>query len=148
MISEVCKREVIFAYKSMVLSEAARIMLEKHVGSLVVVEEGDQGRIPVGILTDRDITVAVVAQDLDARTMSVGEAMSGDLLTVREEDSVTDALRLMRRRGVRRVPVTRRNGTLAGIVTVDDLLEIVAGQLSELVRAIESERDHEFRARR
>jgi CBS domain-containing protein len=146
-VSDIYNREVVFAYKSMTLSEAARLMREKHVGSLVVVEEGAHGHAPVGVLTDRDITVAVVAKDLDARTISVGEAMSGDLLTVREDDSVIEALRLMRERGVRRVPVTQRDGTLVGIVTLDDLLEVVADQLRELVRAIASERSHEARAR-
>lgn len=146
-VGEICSRKVAVAYKSMVLSEAARVMREQHVGSLVVVEETDRGRIPIGMLTDRDITVAVVAQDLDARNMSVGEVMSPDPVTVREEDAITEALRLMRRRGIRRIPVISAQGTLVGIVTIDDLLDILAGELGMLAGAIGSERAHELKAR-
>lgn len=146
-VGEICNRNVVFTYKSVVLSEAARLMRDHHVGSLVIVEETTQGRIPIGILTDRDITVAVVAQDHDARNIAVGDTMSANLITVREEDSVVDALRLMRRRGVRRVPVVKREGTLAGIVTVDDLLAIVARELSDLAGTLQSEQAREVSAR-
>lgn len=144
---EICNRSVVVTYRSVALSEAAREMREHHVGSLVVVEETDAGRLPVGMLTDRDIVVAVVAKDLDARTLAVGDAMSTDLVTVREGDSMFDALRLMRQRGVRRVPVTADKGQLVGIVTVDDVLGIVAEQIGELVRAISNEQRRESHLR-
>jgi signal-transduction protein with cAMP-binding, CBS, and nucleotidyltransferase domain len=147
-VGEICTRTVIVATRELVLSEAARLMRQHHVGTIVVIEEIDEGRVPVGMLTDRDIVVGVVAKDVDARTLSVGEVMSGDLVSVREQDSVFDALRLMRSRGVRRVPVTSgAAGLLIGILAVDDVLEIVAEQLREIVRAIGSERTHEQRAR-
>jgi CBS domain-containing protein len=146
-VGEICNRNVIIAYKSVVLSEAARLMRDQHVGSLVIVEQRDQGRVPIGILTDRDIIIAVVARDLDARNMAISEAMSADLVIVHEEDAVVDALRLMRSHGVRRVPVVAREGALVGIITVDDLLEIVARELSDLAGAIQSERAHEIATR-
>jgi CBS domain-containing protein len=89
-----------------------------------------------------------VAGDVDPRTVTVGEVMQGELQTVREEDSVFDALRVMRRRGIRRLPVVTLAGTLAGIVTVDDLLGIAAEQLDDLVRAIGAEQSHEARVRK
>jgi CBS domain-containing protein len=89
-----------------------------------------------------------VAGDVDPRTVTVGEVMQGELQTVREEDSVSDALQLMRRRGIRRLPVVTMGGTLAGIVTVDDLLGIAAEQLSDLVRAIGAEQSREARVRK
>jgi CBS domain-containing protein len=147
-VGEICNRVVIFTQRVTLLPEAAGLMREHHVGSLVVVEEQAQGRVPVGILTDRDIVVAVVAPAVDPRTVTAGEMMTGDLLTVREQDSVYDALRLMRGRGIRRVPVVTPTGTLAGIVTLDDLLETVAEQLNDIVRAITSEQAHEARARK
>lgn len=146
-VGEICNRTVIVAPKALVVSEAARLMRSEHVGSIVVVEETDEGRMPIGVLTDRDIVVAVLAKDVDARTLAVGEVMSGDVVSVRAQDSVFDALRLMRSRGVRRVPVTGDRGVLVGILTIDDVLEIVAEQLGEIVRAIGSERAHEQRAR-
>jgi CBS domain-containing protein len=146
-VREICKPVVVVAYKSMAVNEAARLMRENHVGSLVVVEERESGKLPIGILTDRDIAISVVAKDLDARSLAVGEVMSTDVVAVREDDGILDALALMRRRGVRRAPVVARNGTLAGIVTLDDLLRIVVAQLDDLAAAISAELDVEARVR-
>ncbi len=140
---EVCTRNVTYAYKSMAVNEAARLMREQHVGSLVVVEETEQGRIAVGMLTDRDIVTSIVAKDIDARMVRVEDAMSGDLVTVREQDSTTDVLGLMRRKGVRRIPVVDGKGALVGLVALDDLLELVADELRLVVQAIEVGRKRE-----
>jgi len=144
---EICNRETVVARKAMSLGEAARLMREHHVGSLVVVVGRASERVPVGILTDRDIAVAVVAKELDPRALSVGDVMSAELVSVREQDSIFDALRLMRERGVRRLPVLTHSGALAGILTLDDLIELVAEQLDGFVRAIGRERTRETRAR-
>lgn len=144
---EICKRDVAVAYKSMVLSEAARVMRDRHVGCLVVVEETDRGRLPIGMLTDRDIVVAVVARDLDARNLAVGDVMTPDPLTVREGETFLETLRLMRRRGIRRVPVVGEHGELVGIVAIDDVLDVLAGEMTELAGAIRSEQARETRTR-
>ena len=144
---EIITREVVYVHPSISVSEAARVMRDRHVGSVVVVEETDSGRIPVGLLTDRDIAIAVVAHDHDASTMRVADVMTRDLVMARAEDSVTDALRLMRSRGVRRLPVTTSQGMLAGIVTLDDLLEAVADEIAGLVQTIKAERSREGRER-
>jgi len=104
--------------------------------------------VPVGIITDRDIVVAVVAGGVDPAKLAVGDVMGPELFTVRETDSVSDALARMRSRGIRRVPVLSAGGTLAGLVTVDDLLEIVAEELESLVRAIGAEQARETRTRK
>lgn len=147
-VSELSNPFVVVAQRTTPLTDAARLMREHHVGSLVVVDESGKGRVPVGMLTDRDIVVEVVAGELDPRTLTAGEIMSSELATVRAGDSAESALRLMRRRGIRRVPVVSEAGTLTGIVTLDDLLEKVAEQLSDAVRAITSEQVHETRTRR
>jgi CBS domain-containing protein len=144
-VRDICKPVVVFAYRSMPLNEAARLMRDHHVGSLVVVEEKESGKMPIGMLTDRDITLSVVAKDLEARNLTVGEVMIEDIVAVREDDSIVDALALMRRRGVRRAPVVTRGGKLAGIVTLDDLLRIVVAQLDDLVAAISVELETEAR---
>ena len=145
---EICNREVVVEYPDARLSDAGRLMSEFHVGSLVIVVDRQSDRVPVGMLTDRDLVLAVIAKDLDHRSLHVRDVMSTDLFTVREEDSVTDVLRLMRERGVRRAPVLAPGGALAGLVTLDDVLDIVAEQLGDLVHAIERERVREARARR
>ena len=146
-VSELSNPFVVVAQRATPLTDAARLMREHHVGSLVVVDESGKGRVPVGVLTDRDIVVTVVAREVDPRRLTVGEVMSGEPATVRAGDSAESALRLMRRHGIRRVPVVSDAGTLTGIVTLDDLLEKVAEQLSDAVRAIASEQAHETRAR-
>lgn len=118
-------------------------MRDHGVGCLVVVEETDSGRAVVGMLTDRDIVVSVVAGDMDARLMSIGEAMSTDIVMAREQDSVTDLLELMRRKGVRRIPVTGPQGVLIGLVALDDLLEVVAEEMQAVAAAISRGRKRE-----
>jgi CBS domain-containing protein len=144
---EICNREVVVAYRDTSLSAAARLMREHHVGSLIVVVERAKERVPVGILTDRDIVVAVVAKELDARTLKVGEVMSSGVFAVREQDGLAEVLRAMREHGVRRVPVVTHSGALAGLLTIDDLLELVADELGDFVRTISRERVRESRAR-
>ena len=144
---DICNREVIVAYRNTGIAEAAKLMSDYHVGSLVIVVDRLAERVPVGMLTDRDLTLAVLAKGADTRSIEAADVMSSDLVTVREEDSVTEVLRLMRERGVRRVPVLTPSGALAGIVTIDDVLDIVAEQLGVLVHAIERERVRETRVR-
>jgi CBS domain-containing protein len=147
-VGQICNRVVVFAFRNTPLPDAAKLMRENHIGSLVIVDESDRGRVPVGMLTDRDIAIAVVAQALDPRTLTAGEVMSGELVTANEQDDMLDALQRMRRRGVRRMPVLAANGTLAGIVTLDDLLELVAEQLGDVVKAIATEQSREARTRK
>lgn len=141
-IGELCNRTVTVVARDTPLGKAARLMREHHVGSLVVVDDSD-GRAPVGIVTDRDMVVEVLAADLDHRTLTVAEIMGAKLVTAREDDDWLDTLRVMRQRGVRRMPVVTDTGELAGIVTIDDLMGIVAEQLDDLVRAIGNEQSRE-----
>jgi CBS domain-containing protein len=147
-IGEICTRIVTFATKDMPLVDAAKLMRQHHVGSLIVVEEESRGRVPVGMLTDRDIVVEVLAPGLDYKNLSVGEIMSSQLITARESDDMLGVLRVMRQRGIRRMPVITEAGTLAGIVTLDDLLEILAEQMDDLVDAIAGEQAKEVKGRR
>ena len=147
-IGEICNREVVFAYRGTPLVEAARLMREHHVGSLVVVVDRLSERVPVGIVTDRDITIGVIAKGLDAKALTVGDVISEQLASVHEHDSLPDALRLMRTRGVRRLPVLTRSGALAGIVSIDDILELVAEELDDFVGIVGRERVRETQLRR
>lgn len=146
-VGDLCTRKTIIAYRKTGLNEAARLMREEHVGSLVVVEETVAGRLTVGVITDRDIVTAVVARDLDPRTLCVGDVMTADPVTARETDSVLDVLASMRRKGVRRVPVTDSKGVLLGVIAFDDVLGVVSEQLHALVQAIDTEQQREGRAR-
>ena len=144
---DLCTRQVVVAPPSLSVDEAARLMRERHVGCLVVVQQGDDGRLPAGILTDRDIVTAVVARDIDAKSLRVGDVMTATVASVRESDTIYDVLSTMRSRGVRRVPVTGPHGTLAGILTLDDVLNALAGQLQALGSVVGRERRQELNVR-
>jgi CBS domain-containing protein len=146
-VGEICSREVVFARRGESLRLAAQLMREKHVGALAVVDERDGDRIPVGIVTDRDIVIAVVAKGLDADTLLVGEVMTTDLVTVRESEGVSECIAKMRARGVRRVPIVDARGALVGIVSADDFLELLSEELSGIARMIASEQRREVQTR-
>lgn len=134
-----CNRDVVVIRKDAAIPEAAGLMRNHHVGAIVVVEERDALVTPVGIVTDRDIVVEIIAKNLPLDAFTVGDVMSFDLLTAREDESINDTLRRMRVKGVRRVPVVDARGALMGILTVDDLLEVLAGEFMELFRIITHE---------
>ena len=143
MIGEMCMRDVVVIAKDAAVAEAARLMRRHHVGALVVTVTREALTVPVGILTDRDIVVEVLAQDVDPRTVTVGDIMSAELLTAVVTDSLWDTLQRMRQYGARRVPVVDAGGGLQGIVTLDDVLELLAEELAVLARLVASERHHE-----
>lgn len=145
---DVCNREVVFIQRGASVLEAASLMREHHVGDLVVVEEQNGRRTPVGILTDRDIVLEVIAEGVDIGGVVVGDIMSFELVTAGEDDDLFDTLKRMRLKGVRRLPVVDRGGALVGIVTVDDLLDLLAEQVSDLARIIQREQTRERERRR
>lgn len=140
--AEVCTRDVVATRRNTSLTDAAKLMRENHVGSIVILDDADP-RKPSGILTDRDIVISVVAAGLDNRTMTVGEIMSHTVVTASEDDDALATLKSMRRRGIRRMPVVDHSGALAGIVSLDDLLEVAGGAIDDIVGAITSERSLE-----
>ncbi|MCC6608807.1 MAG: CBS domain-containing protein [Burkholderiales bacterium] len=147
-LGEICNRVVVVTTRNTGVGEAARLMREHHVGSLVIVDETALGRKPVGIVTDRDIVIEVVAAGVAPAAVTVGEIMGPTLATARETDEPWDTIKRMRAKGVRRMPVVNGDGVLVGIVTVDDLVETIAEQLDGLVRVIGQEQAREARTRR
>lgn len=146
-VGEICNREVVIANRDDSVLEAAHLMREHHVGDVVVVEQRDGQRVPVGILTDRDIVLELVAKSVDARSITVADAMSSQLLTAAEVDDVGDLIERMQGKGVRRVPVVNAKGELVGIVTVDDLVDLMAEQLAKLAGLVKREERSEHRRR-
>ena len=141
-IGQICQRRVVMVRATEDLAAAARLMREHHIGYLVVVEPSLQeaGFTPVGVLTDRDIVVSVVAREADPRTLRVGDVMTQKPVTTMIEDSVADALEAMKRIGVRRLPVVGYCGILEGVVSLDDLLTAMARDLNSAAGAIVRER--------
>lgn len=144
---EICNREVVIVSRQTSISEAAWLMRENHVGDVVVVSEEDGRRKPVGIVTDRDVVMDVVASGLDPEHLTVEEIMAPELATVQEKTGVFEAIRYMRDKGVRRMPVVGSDGELIGILSLDDLLELLSEEMGALARLVVRERDREVRIR-
>jgi CBS domain-containing protein len=138
-----CKRSVVTASKQDSIATAAQLMRHHHVGCLVIVEETGAGNKPVGVLTDRDLVVEILAAELTPDDVTVGDIMSFELLTAWETDSIWETLQRMRVKGVRRVPVVDDKGLLAGILSSDDLLEVLSEELSQLAKLSNREQQRE-----
>ncbi len=147
LAGDVCNRIVVIAERGLSLVQAAQLMRKQHVGCLVVVDETGAGRLVVGMLTDRDIVTAVIARELDAAVLTVGDVMSRELISALEDDSIKDILVTMRRKGIRRLPVVTTQGMLVGLVTLDDVLSLMAEQLREMALVVETEALRERRER-
>ena len=147
-IGEICNREVVFARRDESVKSAAELMREHHVGDLVIVEEANGQRVPCGVLTDRDIVVGVVAKGLDPDALEVAEVAGAELVLARESDGVAETIELMRAKGVRRVPIVDAGGSLVGIVTADDILDLLAEELTALARMVSREQRHEVELRK
>jgi CBS domain-containing protein len=148
LVGKICNREVVFVEPDSSIAEAARLMREYHVGGLVVVKEKSGKRVPVGIVTDRDLVIEVLAEDVDMGDITVGDVMSNQLVTAREADDLLETLKMMRARGIRRLPVIDDDGALAGILTVDDLIDLFAEQIADLARLITLEQKREQERRK
>lgn len=146
-IGEFCNREVVFAMRKTTIAEAAQLMRQHHVGDLVVVDVVDGRRVPVGIVTDRDIVVEIIAKTLDFKDFSVGDIMSPQLVSVQESEGVFETIELMRNKGIRRIPVVGREGGLEGIVSADDILDLLAEEMTELAKVSPRERSREAHVR-
>ena len=147
-VGAVCNREVIVVDKTASIVEAARLMRKYHVGDLVVVEDRAGKRVPVGIVTDRDIVLEVVAEGVDMNDVNVGDIMSNNLVTARENDSVLETVKIMRAKGIRRLPVINDDNDLVGILAVDDLIDLFSEQIVDLARLIAREQQRETEQRK
>jgi CBS domain-containing protein len=134
-VAQICQSNVDTASAQESVRTAAQRMGTRNVGTLVVLDE--LGR-PVGILTDRDVAVRVVGQGRDPYTTPVGSVMTRDLETVDAQVSIEDALRRMRSRGVRRLPVTNGDGACLGMVSLDDILAHMVKEFAVLGRLLEA----------
>lgn len=146
-IGEFCNRSVVFATRKTSIAEAAQLMREYHVGDLVVVDVLDGMRVPVGIVTDRDIVVEIIAKSLDYNTFSVGDIMSPQLVSVQNDEGVFETIRLMRDQGIRRIPVVNQDGGLEGIMAADDMLDLLAEEMTELSKVAPREQAREAHTR-
>jgi CBS domain-containing protein len=146
-VGEFCNREVVVIEEERSVTEAAVVMREYHVGDVVIVRPEYGRQTPVGILTDRDIALGIVANGTDPDSVSVGDAMSFELTTVAEDDDLMHVIEVMRENGIRRVPVIDSNEALVGILTVDDVLDLLSEVLIDLAHLVDRQKRRETKTR-
>ena len=124
----------------------AQLMRTHHIGALVVVEAGEQNK-PVGILTDRDLVLELMAEGLDPAVFTAGDIMSVDLVLARPEMDAMEAVQLMKTHRLRRLVIVDEAGRLVGIVTMEDVLELLTRELANLAAGLAGARDREINER-
>jgi CBS domain-containing protein len=138
-VSSLCTREPVTIDRAASPEEAAALMRRRHVGYLVVTDTRHSGLTPVGVLTDRDIVIKIVAKSVDTRALSVGDVMTADPVTCGESDELSGALQRMRKLGVRRLPVVGLDGRLTGVLSLDDVVDSLASELTNVAGSIRNE---------
>lgn len=146
-IGEICSRAVVIASEDLGVVEVAKLMRTHHVGSVVVVDETGDSVRPIGIITDRDLVIEVLAQEVPLEAVKLEDIMSRDPIITREDDDLWETLQRMRDRGIRRCPVVNAQGLLVGLVSIDDMLDLLAEELNDLVKLINREQNQERKTR-
>jgi CBS domain-containing protein len=123
-------------------------MRRRHVGALVVVDEPEGSRVPLGIITDRDIVVEVLGNGLDPAQTTVDALLRKPVVIAHEGEEGSEVLERMRVHGVRRIPVVGSHQRLVGIITLDDVVKLIAVSTRAVVEIIEREQGHEHQSRR
>ena len=131
-----CRKPVVTVLPKQTVHDAALRMRDQHVGAVVVVQE----ERPVGILTDRDIVLRVLLENRDPGTTTLEDVMSRNVTFVRSDDKIDTAISAIREACVRRLPIVDANGVAVGMMTLDDLFVLVAGELNLAAEAVRGNR--------
>ena len=144
-IANLCHREVMTILESNSVAEAARVMRYQHIGFLVVIKPSSEGDTPeiTGVLTDRDIVIGLVSREADIKLVKVRDVMTRNPLLLNVDSSFDSALHHMRDSGVRRAPVVSSDGKLMGVLSMDEVVEVLASHLTCVATALTNERRNE-----
>lgn len=146
-VGSLCNRQVIVIQREETVLGAAKLMRQYHVGAVIVTEKQNNRQVPVGIVTDRDLVVEILATELDETVITVGDIMATEIFTINESMPTHEAIEFMRRKTVRRLPVVDNSGELVGILTLDDALGVLSQELLDLAKLVRYEQRKEERHR-
>ncbi|HVL75219.1 MAG TPA: CBS domain-containing protein [Noviherbaspirillum sp.] len=147
-IKDFCNTDVVICDADTAVPDVAGLMRAHHVGDVIVIEERDGRRFPAGIVTDRDIVLEAVSVGLDVKVFTAGDLMTSPLITVNATSGVFETLQTMSRHRVRRIGVVHEDGSLYGVVSADDLIKLLAQELTSLTVAIADQPAKESRLRK
>jgi predicted transcriptional regulator len=142
-VGTICTRRVVTVDRGIDVAAAARVMRDKQVGYLVVTDPASGSQKPVGVLTDRDIVIKVMATNVDPRSRKVDDVMTREPLLAGYADDVGKTLHRMRALGVRRVPVINTQGDIAGVLSLDDAFDHLVTQMADVAGSIRNQQPTE-----
>jgi CBS domain-containing protein len=142
-VERIYTRSIVGVTRSSTIQEAAALMRKHHVGTLLVMGDDPDVNTVLGFITDRDIVLQAVADGLYPDEVTAGEVMTPCVATVREDEDVHEALEAMRRAGIRRLVVMGTDGSIAGILSIDDIIDGLAADISKLAELLRRERMRE-----
>ena len=135
-MTDLARHEVVTANRDTSVSELSSIMKKEQVGSVVITNDQE----PVGIVTDRDIATRAFEGDSNPREMTAQDVMSERVCAAEEQTGLNEALEIMEEEGVRRLPICGSDGKLSGIVTFDDLTELISNEEESMANIVSSQR--------
>lgn len=135
-VEDLARSDVVTASPETPITDLAESMDERGVGSVVIIDE----TMPKGIVTDRDLAIKALTTDADPDALVAADVMSDDLTTIEPDHGFYEAMELMSEHGVRRLPVMTLDDELVGIITADDLTELLADESQQLARVIQNQR--------
>jgi len=145
-VGEYCNREIIITEPASTITEAAKLMRYHHVGTLVVVEKKGEITRAIGIVTDRDLVMEIMAQEVDVAALTVEDVMSGDPVQIGEDETLFNTIEMMQSHGVRRILVVDEARSLTGLMSADDAIELIAEAMDNLTKVIRHELTNELKA--
>ena len=141
-----CNRDIAIIGKTDSIFTASQLMRDHHVSDVLVVDSSNGENTPIGILTDRDIIVNVVADGIDLNVVTIEDIMSYKLITARESDDLLVTIKRMRLNGKSRLPIVNHRGGLIGILSIDAILHLITEQMIDIGQIIANEKNCEKEA--
>lgn len=147
-LNECTSTDVVCCTSDTPIADVASLMRTHHIGDVVVTDERDGICIPIGIVTDRDIVIETIALNVDASSFTAGDLMITPLAVASESARLPEILQLMQMHKVRRIPLVSTEGSLRGIVTADDIIRLLANELTLVADAIGEQPSREEQLRK
>ncbi|KTD56988.1 CBS domain protein [Legionella santicrucis] len=147
IVGEYCNRDVVVINCNESVKNAAELMRHHHVGDLVLLDEQKNKKIPIGIVTDRDLVIEVMAAGIAPESLLIKDIVTEPFSSIFENDNLLDALELMHSKRIRRLPVVDNDKTLIGIITLDDFIEILTENMAKVVDVIKLQQQKEAKQR-
>lgn len=141
-IKSICKTQVATIQKSSSLKDVSELMQQQHVGSVIVTEGLNGKRIPCGIITDRDLALAM-GSSVKPQELRVEQIMRSHPFSVKTNDGIFETCVKMREQGIKRLPVVHEDGSLCGVISADDILSLMGEEINNLAKIIETQTKNE-----